>query len=192
MKKTKHIKRQKAAKKRGRPKGSKNKPKVNSIVKVKVKKVKKNKENKTGAPAKKRGRPKGSKNKNKKPVVFKAVKKRGRPKGSKNKPRVPDYQDKCWGLGKFLGYCRCGGIIAQKDMNTMQTVICKSCGKKSKISALRQENKVKDDLDTSSKYRESKHHEQIPDVPDEPLEIAANDDDDITIVDPSSIKVRDI
>ena len=56
----------KLEKKRGRPKGSKNK--VVEVVKVE----------------KKRGRPKGSKNK-----VVKVEKKRGRPKGSKNKVHKP-------------------------------------------------------------------------------------------------------
>lgn len=55
-------------KKRGRPPGSKNKPKVEE----------------TPAP-KRRGRPPGSKNK---PKVEAPLKKRGRPPGSKNKPKV--------------------------------------------------------------------------------------------------------
>jgi len=70
-----------APKKRGRPKGSKNKPKVVEVVAT--------------AP-KKRGRPKGSKNKSKTSngmsasngAADPAKRKRGRPKGSKNKPKT--------------------------------------------------------------------------------------------------------
>ena len=67
-------------KKRGRPKGSKNKPK-DDLPEI------------TDTP-KKRGRPAGSKNKPKEPDVSKDIsetpKKRGRPAGSKNKPKVTD------------------------------------------------------------------------------------------------------
>ncbi len=64
-----------APKKRGRPKGSKNKPK-DTIQEVPTE-------------PKKRGRPKGSKNKVKDPPleVTPPSKKRGRPKGSKNKTK---------------------------------------------------------------------------------------------------------
>ena len=64
-------------KKRGRPKGSKNKTKQTN--------------EETPPPAPKRGRPKGSKNKIKDPPieVTPEPKKRGRPKGSKNKVKDP-------------------------------------------------------------------------------------------------------
>ena len=64
------------SKKRGRPKGSKNKPKDDISIDV-------------PAEHKKRGRPKGSTNKSKDDIsadVSAEPKKRGRPKGSKNKP----------------------------------------------------------------------------------------------------------
>jgi hypothetical protein len=71
-----------APKKRGRPKGSKNK--VTKDVPVSTEE----------ASTKKRGRPKGSKNKNKKDDVVVEVpttpKKRGRPKGSQNKNKQVD------------------------------------------------------------------------------------------------------
>lgn len=91
------------AKKRGRPVGSKNKPKktaatkmVNGVAKKRGRPVgSKNKTKKTAATntvngvAKKRGRPVGSKNKTKNTAATKTVnevaKKRGRPAGSKNK-----------------------------------------------------------------------------------------------------------
>ena len=64
-----------APKKRGRPKGSKNKPKDTII--------------EPPSESKKRGRPKGSKNKPKDTQTEQPSepKKRGRPKGSKNKPK---------------------------------------------------------------------------------------------------------
>ena len=70
------------SKKRGRPKGSKNKPKDDIPADV-------------PAEPKKRGRPKGSSNKPKDDIpadVPAEPKKRGRPKGSKNKPKddIPD------------------------------------------------------------------------------------------------------
>jgi hypothetical protein len=67
---------------RGRPKGSKNKPKALSLYL----------ETATEPPKAKgrRGRPKGAKNKPKIPQAEPVVKgKRGRPKGAKNKPREP-------------------------------------------------------------------------------------------------------
>lgn len=89
-----------APKRRGRPKGSKNKTAAEPVVAVKRRgrpPGSKNKSNATEAVAaapKRRGRPKGSKNKTKAASaapaanVTKTTRKRGRPKGSKNKPKT--------------------------------------------------------------------------------------------------------
>jgi hypothetical protein len=101
-----------APKKRGRPKGSKNKPKLTDsptateVVKAKKRgrpKGSKNKPKLTDSPiateevkAKKRGRPKGSKNKAPLEVVPDAPKKRGRPKGSKNRSPAEPVTPRAW------------------------------------------------------------------------------------------------
>ena len=74
-----------AAKKRGRPAGSKNKPKAAS------QKVAPEIKADTAIAPKRRGRPKGSKNKTSTPkaAVSSTPKRRGRPPGSKNKPKNP-------------------------------------------------------------------------------------------------------
>ena len=84
-----------ASRKRGRPLGSKNKPKVPKEVPASRKRGRPlGSKNKPKVPkevpaSRKRGRPLGSKNKPKVPKEVPASRKRGRPLGSKNKPKVP-------------------------------------------------------------------------------------------------------
>jgi len=105
-----------SSKKRGRPKGSKNKPKDDISADVPLE-------------PKKRGRPKGSTNKSKTDItadVPAQPKKRGRPKGSKNKPKDDISTDVLPETKKRGRPCKHGHIVKTTNKPTPRT--CSVCG----------------------------------------------------------------
>lgn len=146
-------------KKRGRPKGSKNKLSSKKVIKEKkVKKAKKTKKTiskvKDNVIKKKRGRPKGSKNKT---TVISAA----------NKP-CTEYDMSNVKVGKHLGYCpKCDSSIATYNLDSKFIFICDACGKRGRTKILKVDSKrlCTERPQSKKEYMESSMNVDYHDMP---------------------------
>jgi hypothetical protein len=125
--------------------------------------------------------------------------KRGRPKGSKNKVKksfntshrlhsawsykrraeaieVAILRERLVKISKFLGYCSCGNMIANRDKRTPRLYFCASCGKRKAVSKLKAENPKKRMGPIIVKEHEE-HIEQLPEKYKKIIDKASEEED---------------
>jgi len=151
--------------KRGRPKGSKNKSSVKSSESVSRKVVKR-------SAAKKKTVSKNPRKKAQKASTECAPKKRGRPKGSKNgttKKTCTEYDMSNVKMGKHLGFCpKCDTSIATYDLISKFIFVCGACGKRARTNKLREDSKRLSSTErpqSKKEYMESKVNTEFHDMP---------------------------
>jgi len=175
--------------KRGRPKGSKNKPKPSTESKRRgrpsKKQVVKKKVTKRGRPPKKKvGRPRSEKK-----VVKQTGKRRGRPPKNQALNDIDLSNVKTF---RFLGYCpNCHGMITSSDFEEgKKTIICCfSCGKRCRVGKLLESPQARNDdpkpkskkefLEATTSVHEyaTEDYSQNTDVPNEFKDFLPSDDD---------------
>ena len=99
-------------------------------------------------------RTKGSLNRKTKKIT-KKNRKRGRPKNPKPttgyvKIVYPEVKSV-----KFLGFCSCGALIIEKDLNSAKTYICPSCSKQVLVKKLKKEKENIDRPKSKKEYLEA-------------------------------------
>ena len=81
----------------------------------------------------------------------KVKKKLGRPRivDNTNTYKAPKYPEVA--PTKFLGYCKCNGMIVKKDLVSIRVYVCPACGKRAGLNKLKKSLESKEPKHTSKR-----------------------------------------